>query len=243
MWEWIDGHDICSGAAERQRMRATEGVLCMALYYPDADAVTFERLCQWLGWAFVADNVIDNPPVSIHPHATDAVIDPMVAVLDGGPAATPLAAALADVRSQVMAGRSTAWRDEFTQATRQWLWSAYAHAVHHASGQRPTLTDYQSAAHRHASGYPMTLALCEYATGTDLAARVRNLPAYTVMRRAAADHLGLVNDLYSAHIEDPSERYHNMVFVVARQHRISIADAAEQVTDSQPSAARPPSPD
>ncbi|SEP59348.1 (+)-beta-caryophyllene/(+)-caryolan-1-ol synthase [Streptomyces sp. yr375] len=48
------------------------------------------------------------------------------------------------------------------------------------------------------------------------------------MRRAAADHLGLVNDLYSAGIEDPGERYHNLVFVLARQEHLALEDATRQ---------------
>ncbi len=230
MWEWIDSHGICPEAAERQRMRAAESVLCIALYYPAADTATFEGLCRWLGWAFVADDVIDNPPASTDPCAATAAIAPMAAVLDGEGAASPLAAALADMRSQVMTGRSAAWRSDFTEATRRWLWAAYSHAVQHASGQYFSLAEYRASMHRYASGYPMTLALCEYATGTDLPETVRNLPAFTVMRRAAADHLGLVNDLYSAHIEDPDERYHNTVFVMARQRRLSVADTAARVT-------------
>ena len=227
MWEWIDKHQLCSGAAERQRMRAAESVLCMALYHPTADAFRFEGLCRWLGWSFLIDDVIDNPPVSTDPRAAAEVLQPLMAVLDGQKATTTLARGLADMWAHVTEGRSPGWLAEFTNATRRWLWAPYAHAAYVASGQHPTFADYRASTHSDVGGNLIPMALCEYAAGLDLPAPVRNLPAWIVMRRAASDHVGLVNDVYSTHIEDPQTWYFNMAFVLARQYGIDMAEAVQ----------------
>jgi (+)-beta-caryophyllene/(+)-caryolan-1-ol synthase len=225
MWAFIDKHDICPAAVDRKRMRATESVLCMALYHPRADAHRFQVLCQWLGWAYITDDTTDNPPASREPRTAADVILPMTAVLDGRPATTPLARALADVHATIIAGRSTGWQTEFILATKRWLWAAYAHSVYSAAQQTPTVTGYLASIHGDTSGYPMALALCEYADGVDLPETVRKLPAWITMHRAAADYMGLVNDLHSAHYEGPDGWLFNTALLMAAEHRTDMGSA------------------
>ncbi|GHE11051.1 terpene synthase family protein [Streptomyces alanosinicus] len=225
MWAFIDKHGLCPSTADRKRLQATETVLCMALYYPTADAYRFQVLCQWLGWTFIADDTTDNPPASREPQTAADVILPMTAVLDSQPATTPLARALAEVHAMISSGRSIGWQAEFNLATKNWLWAAYAHAVYCAAHQTPAVTDYLASTHCDTSGFPLILAMCEYAEGADLPQTVRQLPAWITMRRAAADHAGLVNDLYSAHHEGPGGWLFNTALVLSAEHHTDMDTA------------------
>ncbi|MGW4800557.1 terpene synthase family protein, partial [Nonomuraea sp. NPDC004297] len=196
MWRWIGETGLCPTEPARANTERTMPALLMALYYPRAGAGILELLAQWTAWAFIVDDEFDDGAAGRDPATVLAAITSLVDVMDGAPPANPLAEALAGLWQRLTARCPAAWGRVFRRDVVAWLNTYYVEAVDRIAAPVPSGADF--VLHRRESvGIRTFLDGCEPALGLHPPDAVRLLPAFAAARRAACDHVGLINDIFS----------------------------------------------
>ncbi|MFI6869485.1 terpene synthase family protein [Nocardia sp. NPDC050406] len=226
MWAWLEAYDLVPTELTRRRMRRTRPARMYALWCPTANAEELALLSQYTAWAFIVDDQFDieipDPARTLHTIAT------LNAVYDGGQPSGVLAVAFADLWRRLCAGRSGDWREAVRAEIRAWLWTYYTESIGRIAGHLPDLDVYR--AHRRDSvALFVFLDISERAEGVDLCPAARQLPAMRLLREAAVEHMGLLNDVLSVESDEASNYLYNSVLLAELHFDYTRAQACEYV--------------
>ncbi|SUD48028.1 Pentalenene synthase [Nocardia otitidiscaviarum] len=215
MWQWLEHYDLVPTEPTRRRMERTRPARMYALWCPKAGPEDLALLSQYTAWAFIVDDQFDieipDPGRTLH------TITALNAVYDGDdPPSGVLAVAFAELWRRLCAGRSTAWREAVRAEIRAWLWTYYTESIGRRTGHLPEMDTYR--AHRRDSvALFVFLDISEIAERVDLCAAARQLPAMRLLREAAVEHMGLLNDVLSVDSDEASSYLYNSV-LLAEHH-------------------------
>ncbi|WP_405021636.1 terpene synthase family protein [Kitasatospora sp. NBC_00070] len=228
---WLDESAICRSAQSRRSLERTRVPLITALAYPDAAPQALELLAQWATWTFVIDDEFDDGPDGQDPVRCAAALATFLTVLDGAPAGDFASArAFAGTWGRLVEGRSAAWRRMLGDDIRAYLWSYHQGLVDQLSGRVPTLAAYRRQRCVSAAAYTW-LDVVEIAVGVDLPETVRHFSSFRDLREAAAEYVGLHNDLWSLEKDQQAGAFQNAVLLVQHHHGSSLQEAVDQVSD------------
>jgi (+)-beta-caryophyllene/(+)-caryolan-1-ol synthase len=231
MWDWIDRFGLFTSAESQERLRQLRLPLNSARYHALADPLSLPLLNLPMIWGWVVDEQFDDGAVGRDVPRCCAALSGLTDVVRHGtvrPGANPIEAAGADLCQRLFEHRSPRWVQDFKHTVIDWLWAYYVEAVDRATGRYPTLDSYRP--HRvSTSDERMFMLLSEYGGHIDLPAAVTRLPAYRQLMDAAAEHMGLFNDVISLPKESPIGYHHNAVTLVAHYENVDTHEAAERV--------------
>ncbi|MEU8510480.1 cytochrome P450 [Kitasatospora sp. NPDC048722] len=173
--------------------------------YPRARGADLDLLIDVLGWFTILDDSFDGSP-GRRPAEARAIVDPLIAVLDGTAPAVgddPLTAAWHELWHRQTESASPAWR---ARAAREWqacLATFPAEAVHRAHGTVPRLGLAETMRlRRHGSCLYPFMNILERVHGADAPAALHAEPVLHRLRAHTADAATLINDLYSLRREE-----------------------------------------
>jgi (+)-beta-caryophyllene/(+)-caryolan-1-ol synthase len=209
--------------------------LVAALLYPHAPIGALGVVARWMAVNFLVDDALDgeNDPAMCKRAAERLLASLAEEPTRQVPAATPgidaLSPAVTALWRRTCQGRSAGWRRIFAEDFRGWLLSYAIEAEDRLHGQVPDLEAYVRH-RRSSSGMLVFIDLVELAVGTDLPDEVRGHEAMAAVRAATAEHMGLVNDMYSVAKEHAAGQLHNAVLIIRRQG-CSFAEALDRVNE------------
>jgi (+)-beta-caryophyllene/(+)-caryolan-1-ol synthase len=228
MWSWIESFGLAPTGSARQHLERTAADLLAARFYPGAGPDLLPAFAQFCAFGFLVDDQFDEGANGRDPELCYKAICGMVGVLNGGTGATPLELALADLWNRLISGRSAAWQRQFANNIKGWLtsylWATQDREVGHLLGIE------EFCAYRQlAIGMYMCLDLAEMVVEADFSDDVRYCAAFLQMRRAVAEHVALLNDIFSVCKESDRGFAYNFVLVseyVQRSRRERVIDHA-----------------
>jgi (+)-beta-caryophyllene/(+)-caryolan-1-ol synthase len=232
MWTWIDAFDLAPNDAVRRHIRRTRPELMAALYFPTAGPEILPLLAQYVAWGFMVDDEFDEGPIGHNVIRCEAAVKSLYTVLqqDAPVTRSPLALALADLWRRTSPYRSTGWRDQMVADIRDWLYTYLTEAHHRTSGHVPSSHEFWE--HRQLTiGMRMFMDLGEIVAGTDVPEQARHCPALLAMRRAAAEQIALVNDIFSVRKDRAHGFIHNHVIIIQQTERCDLQDAIDRANE------------
>ncbi|MEE1788382.1 cytochrome P450 [Streptomyces sp. SP17BM10] len=173
--------------------------------YPRTRGADLDLLIDVLGWFTILDDRFDGAP-GRRPAGARAIVDPLIAVLDGAaPAAGDdlLTAAWRELWHRQSESASPAWRARAAREWRACLATFPAEAEHRAHGTVPRLGLAETMRlRRHGSCLYPFMNILERVHGADAPAALHAEPALHRLRAHTADAATLINDLYSLRREE-----------------------------------------
>jgi (+)-beta-caryophyllene/(+)-caryolan-1-ol synthase len=217
LWPWLDAWRLAPGEHVREHIKRTNPALLGARFYPAADSGNLPLLAQFCAWAFIVDDEFDEGLCGRDPVLSGRAVADLLAVLEHGAAAaaSPPAAALADLWGRLAAHRPASWRRQFAHNIRSWLVTYHRVVLEREAGHAPGIEEFRGY-RQFAVGMHMFMDLAELVAGVDLPDEIRYCPAVMDLRRAVAEHVAFLNDIFSAPKEEQHGFPHNLVLVVDR---------------------------
>jgi len=217
LWPWLDACGLAPGEHVRDHIERTNPALLGARFYPAADGGTLPLLAQFCAWAFIVDDEFDEGACGRDSALCGQAVAGLLAVLEYGSAAgaSPPVAALADLWGRLTAQRPAGWRRQFADSIRCWLLTYHRVALQRETGYAPGIEEFREY-RQLAVGMRMFMDLAEAVAGIELPDEVRYSPSVMDLRRAVAEHVAFLNDIFSARKEDRHGFPHNLVLVVDR---------------------------
>lgn len=230
MWAWIDRFGLVTGDASRRRLRQLRMELISARCHPRADPDLLPLLALHMAWGWSVDEQFDDGPAGRDVRWSLSAIDGLVDAVEGRvtDSSNPLERAGADLYRRLNAGRSRSWVRSLRDDTVRWLRGYYVETVDRATSWYQPTAEYRR--HRQiTSGEHMYFALSELGARVDLPEGVRRLPAYVALQDAAAEHMGMFNDVISLVKEQAVGYHHNAVTLVSHHTKAPLRQAVEDV--------------
>lgn len=229
MYAWAAECELTANPAMLRHMERTRPDLTTAYYYPTVSLERLVPLCQYMLWAFIVDDTLDDA-ISVHDVAGVAEnVAGIIRAVDGDPAPdSPSTRACRDLFTTLFDGRSADWGETLRAEVAAWLGTYITEAAATRLGRVMSLEEYIP--HRRYGVDEISfILLAEYGHDIDLPDRVRHLPALADARARGAEWVGLYNDIYSAEKEAAVGYHHNAVLITAHDQRCSLQEAAETV--------------
>ncbi|MGW1174440.1 cytochrome P450 [Kitasatospora sp. NPDC002543] len=204
--------------------------------FPRVRGAELDLLLDMLGWFTILDDRFDGPP-GRHPTEARALVDPLVAVLDGArersPSDSRLLLAWRELWNRQSASMSPEWRARAAREWRACLATFPAEAEHRARGTVPALgldlTDTMRLRRHGSCLYPF-MNIMERVHGADAPAALHAEPALHQLRANTADAATLINDLYSLRREErQAGAAFNTVLTLQRAHGCTRGRAVHAV--------------
>lgn len=225
---------FCPGLAHEphklERLRKARFSRLAALTYPRVGADELTLLCNWITWLFVHDDCwCDDSDVD--EHALTQLHTLVLATLRGehepAPGDTALLHMLAELAPRMRQWADEAWMHRFTVDVDAYLQSNRWEAQNRRLGLTPPLAAYVKM--RCFTGAMDTvfdcIELCEH---LDLAPALRDHSALSRLRLMANNCVCWANDIFSLDKELLEHNAHNLVFVLRREHGLTLAQALDQ---------------
>lgn len=225
---WIESAGLTPTPEARLRMRRTDPQGASAYTWPYANRDELMLCIKWLATVFRLDDQLDEPAVAVSAEESMQVTERLCALFEGTTAAreTPVDQAVAELWQETAYGQPPDWRAAFVDSMQKWLRTYPAEALLDMTGEYLDFDTYLD--HREYSvGMPWLYDLA--ARGLGLPQAVREAPALRSLRRAAAVHSALVNDLFSVRREAMVGYPHNAVLILRRETGCSLQEAADEV--------------
>lgn len=193
--------------------------------FPRVRGAELDLLVDVLGWFTILDDRFDGSP-GRHPAQARAVVDPLIAVLDGARGGSPSEShsllAWRELWARQTASMSPEWRARAAREWRSCLATFPAEADHRARGTVPALgpdlTDTMKLRRHGSCLYPF-MNILERVHGADAPAALHAEPALHRLRANTADAATLINDLYSLKREErQAGPAFNTVLTLERAH-------------------------
>ncbi|WP_316525846.1 cytochrome P450 [Kitasatospora brasiliensis] len=233
--DWVVRHGLLT-PAELPRYRAYALHELIGRAFPRVGGTELDLLVDVLGWFTILDDRFDESP-GRHPAEARALVDPLVAVLDGARGASPSDDRLLDswreLWNRQTASMSPEWRARAAREWRACLATFPAEADHRARGAVPArglgLTDTMRLRRHGSCLYPF-MNIMERVHGADAPAALHAEPALHRLRANTADAATLINDLYSLEREErQSGAAFNTVLTVQRSRGCTRGRAVHAV--------------
>lgn len=226
MYAWADSFGLIPGAVrvhmDRSRMEYLSG-----LYYPTADADTFDLVTGWILWGTVVDDAMDDGLADEAPAVCCTAMGQALAYLEQGEfTSTPVIRALDDLWRRTSTKRSEGWKRSFIDHWRRGWQSGYAAQIDRLSGRIPSVAEYRDR-RRHDIKMLPCADLLEVVLNVDLPENVRHLPALEAQHNLASDYAGLVNDLVSVEKDLALDGPQNIVTVIRTHEGCSVPEAID----------------
>lgn len=230
MYAWADSYGLIPGAV-RVHMDRSRMEYLSALYYPTADAETFDVVTGWILWGTLVDDVMDDGQADQAPTVCRTAMAQALAYLEHGHFTdTPVIRALDDLWRRTAEGRSEGWKRSFISHWRQGWQSGCASQMDRLSGRTPSVAEYRERRRHDIKMLPMA-DLLEVALHIDLHEDIRHLPALEAQHNLASDYAGLVNDLVSVDKDLALDGPQNVVTVLRAQEKCTIPEAIERARE------------
>ncbi|WP_051709591.1 cytochrome P450 [Streptomyces sp. NRRL S-350] len=204
--------------------------------FPSARGAELDLLIDLLGWFTILDDRFDGTP-GRRPAEARALVDPLIAVLDGGgtPPQGQLLSAWRELWGRQTESMSAAWRARAAREWRSCLATFPAEADHRARGTVPAhglgLTDTMRLRRHGSCLYPF-MNILERVHGADAPAALHAEPALHRLRANTADAATLINDLYSLEREErQTAAAFNTVLTLQRVRGCTRSRAVRAVRD------------
>jgi hypothetical protein len=231
--EWVGRTGLIRRESARRRFDRADFGWFASLVYPTANAARLELLADWFAWLFLVDDELDDGRVGRDATAALAALDDLLAVLGEGDADVADSAAvtaLADLWRRTSPGTGATWRRRFTAHLAECLRTAVTwEAGNRIHGTVPDVATYIDK-RRHTGAIYVCMDLIEMAEGIEIAEDLYSTPEFTAALNAACDVVCWTNDVYSLEKERALGEVHNLVYLVARQDGLSLADATRTVS-------------
>ncbi|MFE4975040.1 cytochrome P450 [Kitasatospora sp. NPDC056651] len=233
--DWVVRHGLLA-PSELPRYRAYALHELIGRAFPRVEGAELDLLVDVLGWFTILDDRFDESP-GRHPAEAHALVDPLVAVLDGAPDGSPsdgrLLESWRELWTRQTASMSPEWRARAAREWRACLATFPAEADHRARGTVPArglgLTDTMRLRRHGSCLYPF-MNIMERVHGADAPAALHAEPALHRLRANTADAATLINDLYSLEREErQSGAAFNTVLTLQRSHGCTRGRAVHAV--------------
>lgn len=230
---WVCRFGLLTDATDLRRLAEGRIAHYAGRLYPDADPADLRCLTALFTWFFLLDDVCDGSD-GPRPALVAALRADVLRLLGGGPvprAATPTAALLrmlAEAWRLPQRRMPARWRARFIDAVAHHLDGVLVETSNKAAGHRPTVAEYVTLRRATSAAY-VSYALTEFVTGQPLPDAVYHHPAVRQVADAGNDLLSWFNDLLSLERDQTSSGGHNLVLAVAREDRMPISVAFEEV--------------
>ncbi|MFE4457447.1 hypothetical protein ACFROC_08820 [Nocardia tengchongensis] len=219
---WMRDHGLGSDRVEAH-LATTRPQLLAAFAFPDIAQSELDLITQWLAWAFLLDDELDDQDAA--PGHCGRTIEGLIGTLHGSPTRTPMERAVADLAGRTFQAASPGQQRQLLGDTEAWLWTYFTEAVDRAAGRMLPWTEFR--VHRRDSVAMFALLdLHDLVNHIELSDTARNLRSYQALRAAVAEHSGVVNDICSYEKEQASGYTHNTVCVLQAERELSV-DAAK----------------
>lgn len=223
-------HLVQSDRARRRFERLQYGTL-MSRAYPMATPAALALIADWNTWLFLLDDQCDEQGLGRDPHALMQLHTNLLTILQG---ATPPSAAdaqwhaLHNIVTRLRAEQDAAWMRRFVQCVADYCAANVWEARNRAAHQVPSEYAYRQMR-------PLTGAVFCYLTLIELAHQM-TLPR-TILDHPDVQRLTLMtnnvicwaNDIISLAKELEAGDVHNLVYIVHREHGLSLAEAIQYV--------------
>ncbi|MFE7525676.1 cytochrome P450 [Kitasatospora sp. NPDC057542] len=222
--------------AELPRYRAYALHELIGHAFPRARGAELDLLVDVLGWFTILDDCFDGSP-GRHPAEARALVDPLIAVLDGArgtiPSESRLLLSWRELWKRQTASMSPEWRARAAREWRACLATFPAEADHRSRGTVPALgldlTDTMRLRRHGSCLYPF-MNILERVHGADAPAAMHAEPALHRLRANTADAATLINDLYSLKREErQAGAAFNTVLTLQRAHGCTRGRAVHAV--------------
>ncbi|MER5772099.1 terpene synthase family protein [Streptomyces sp. NPDC001985] len=227
-----------SGIWEESDLAAHDYALLCGYTHPDCDAEALSLVTDWYVWVFFFDDHF----LEVFKRTQDgeggrAYLDRLPAFMPMDPGQStpeptnPVEAGLADLWARTVPAMSPAWRERFSESTRNLLDESLWELSHIHEGRIANPVEYIEM-RRKVGGAPWSAGLVEYAAGAEIPAPVAASRPLRVLTDAFSDAVHLRNDLFSYQREVESEgELSNGVLVLEHFLGCTTQEAAEAVND------------
>jgi hypothetical protein len=210
---WFADRRLIRGEAAYARFRRANYTVMTGRYFPRASLNDLVLCAKWICLGFLADDLFGEMAEA------DTAVESVAAILEviskgGSPAGDgPASAALAELATETMRGRSAGWCRRFTSDLCDFYRAFAAEAAYQASGHVPFLADYIPL-RRHSVGIGWVLDLAELLDATEVPEELFDTVAWQAMRWATVDVIAYSNDVIGLDREVARGEVTNLVLVL-----------------------------
>ncbi len=228
LYEWAGGHGLLGPGVERV-LRASRFSALTARAYPRAAPPQLELVGAWTIWLFLQDDRCDEARLGRSAGALRREADGYARVLQRAAApATPLEAALADLRDRLAALAAPGCTSRFVEAAQAYLDACVWEAQNRELGRAPDLATYKRM-RLHTGGVNTCLALIEVTDDVRLPLEARSHPTLAALGEAANNVICWSNDAFSVDKEMRQGDVHNLVILTMRERGAPLDEAVAEV--------------
>jgi (+)-beta-caryophyllene/(+)-caryolan-1-ol synthase len=232
LWKWIDAMQLAPGRSARSHVERTNPALLAARFYPTAERRMMPLLAEFCAWGFIIDDEFDEGAYGRDSELCAKAVSSLLTVFKRGAAvnASPLEVALFDLWDRLVQCRSAGWRRQLANNIKGWLVTYHRAALERESGYVPGVEEFQEY-RQFAVGMHMFMDLAEIVAAADLPDQVRYSSALLDMRRAVAEHVAFLNDIFSARKESGHDFGYNLVLITEQVQQCGIEAAIDRAND------------
>ncbi|MEV2254511.1 terpene cyclase [Streptomyces sp. NPDC050147] len=228
--EWLRHHRMLVDSKAVALYRSWELADLAARCWPECKVDDLALTVDAKSFYFLFDDQFDGPQGQ-DPASVAAVCQELIDIAQQDPAAaprSPVATAFADLWARSREGMSRSW---VTRTAHDWerYFASYPHeAVKRCAGVVPTMDDYLTIRRSSAATESVT-DMVERLNRIEVPPIAFHSPELQLMRQIAADVPFMCNDVYSYEKETARGDVYNLVTVLCRERRYSVAQATEEI--------------
>ncbi|MFB8171438.1 prenyltransferase/squalene oxidase repeat-containing protein [Kitasatospora purpeofusca] len=217
--EWAVRWGLVEGETGTRRLASCAQGRMAGHIAPSASPGELELLACWGAFIVLVDDGFDRGREPASSANVRAVLEPLVAVLDGAgtTVSTPEVLALRDLRQRTLVGAVPGWAARLAAAYRSFAEATVEEARWRESGYLPTLAEYLELRRRTITVAPLLLVAERLAAAW---------PALEELHDVCADVVAWTNDLIDAGSQEPGQI--SLVDVLARERGLGRGEAAAQ---------------
>ncbi|MGW1641559.1 terpene synthase family protein [Streptomyces lavendulae] len=216
---WAVRWGLVEGEAGTRRLASCAQGRMAGYIAPSAAPGELELLACWGAFIVLVDDGFDRGREPASPADVRAVLEPLVAVLDGAgtTVSTPGVLALRDLCQRTLVGAVPGWAARLAAAYRSFAEATVEEARWREAGHLPTLAEYVELRRRTITVAPLLLVAERLAAAW---------PALEELHDVCADVVAWTNDLIDAGTAEPGQI--SLVDVLARERGLGRGEAAAQ---------------
>ncbi|MGW3118521.1 terpene synthase family protein [Streptomyces sp. NPDC001107] len=232
--DWLRRMRLVQSTAAVEHFTATRTERFAARTHPEAPADRGDILADWYTWLFNVlddrfDDQFDEGRIGSNPAHVKAIVDAIVAVIDGRPPSGSLALAWGELQARICAFEPPApWTERFLAHVREYLYGCLWEARYRTQSRVPAPADYPLV-HGASRAIIPSFDLIEFATDTYLPEPIYAWTTYRITVDAASQVVVYSNDLASLPREHARGEVFNHVMLLVHNHGYSWPEAVATV--------------